>query len=869
MSKDKNKAASPMMLQYLEIKKQYPDTILLYRMGDFYEMFYEDATKASSVLGIVLTKRGNIQGDDIPMCGIPYHSYESYLNRLINNNYKVAICEQLESPEEAKKRGPKSVVKREVVRVITPGTILDDNLLEQNENNFLVAIVTNKNMAAISWVDISTGDFYTKELALEDINGLLYSIPSKEILISSAFNKSLISVDFHKYLNILPSEKYNLLSSKKILEEVFKDNNYIFNELSALEYISCGILVDYIDLTQKTVANLACPKKENDFQNLRLDFFTQRSLEIHQNYSNNKKGTLKSAIDRTCTSMGSRCLTNWLTHPIVDHVKINNRLEAVEFFFKQPDLLKKIRDLLKQVPDVERAISRICLNRGSVLDLSIVRQFLLILLEVRTTLFFTEIPYLLTDIIQSCDSQSTLLTELQQALIEEISIEHKDSNFVKTSYRSDLSHLLFQKNEFMREIKVLESSYKIKTQASALKIQYTSLAGYFIEVPMKQADLLKANPIFLQKQTLTNTIRYTTDEIIKIELQINEATARINQYEQEVLKKLLDLTIQQQNKLYTAAKNIGFLDVIVSFAFLANECNLVKPKISNDDKVLNILEGRHLVVEASLKNQYKDFIPNSCTMNEKSLFLITGPNMSGKSTFLRQNAIIVLLAHIGCFVPATSAEIGICDAIYSRVGASDDLFKGQSTFMVEMLELASILNNATDKSFIILDEVGRGTATYDGLSLAWATTEYIHNKLKSRTIFATHYHELTELEGKLPSLECYYVSLVEHKNEIIFMHQVKKGISGKSYGIEVAKLAGVAKEIVGRAKEILLTLEKNRTIIDNSLPLFDFNRNMDDNEEKEPFLEEHGVLLELKGLEVDNLSPKEALNFLYTLKSKL
>ncbi|MCL2567031.1 MAG: DNA mismatch repair protein MutS [Alphaproteobacteria bacterium] len=851
---------SPMMQQYYNIKKNHKEYLLFFRMGDFFEMFFEDAVIVSKLLGLVLTKKMAGSGQEVSMCGVPVHSYENYLHRLIKHGYNVALCDQLESPEDAKKRSAKELVRRDVVKIITPGTITEEALLERDSYNYLVCIARENNKFALAWMDISNGDFYVESTDLENINSLLYKIQPKEILLSAGEDKSFLFDEFKLLITSTPREKFNLQACLNRLNQAFSSNFLAAANLEKLEKIVCGVLLYYIELTQKDSLGITPPKKDHSSKYMRLDAFTRNSLEIEKSSSGSKQGSLKAAIDLTKTSQGSRLLGTWLNSPLKSVPVINQRHDAVAYFIDNQDILSKIRNILQNTGDVERALGRIMLKKATVAELAAMREFLRNLESIRAMLLTKKLPEILENIINDFYFESNLQSSLEDAIVEDIG-SSRESGFLKSGFNAVFEEFISRKDKFLQDIISLQEKYIVETAVNNLKIVYNNVDGYFIEVPLKQSPKILHTHNLTHKKNTTTAVRYSSTELDNLSFEIEQVEKKAQDVEKQIFNSLVAEIIADSEFLRIASKSLASLDVLSSFAILAIDGNLVRPVI-DDTEIFAIEKGRHLVVEKSInKNNAAGspafFTPNSCIMNEKNIFLITGPNMSGKSTYLRQNALFIILAQSGCFVPAVSARIGVCDAIFSRVGASDDLFKGQSTFMVEMLELATILNYATRKSFVILDEIGRGTSTYDGLSIAWATLEYINSKLNARTLFATHYHELIELETKLEKLECYYVNVVEENDKIIFMHALSRGAVSKSYGIEVAKIAGLPAGVIKNSQNILNKLEKAEKDI---LPLFDFAADASAIEKESP-VDEY-----LYRLELDNLTPKEALNILYEIK---
>ncbi len=873
MKKDENRVAelSPVMQQYLRIKEAHRDYILFFRMGDFYEMFMSDAILASGVLGIILTRKIVGGGKEIEMCGVPVHSYESYLNRLIKRGYSVAICDQLETPEEAKKRGYKSIVNRDVVRIITPGTIIEEALLEQSSYNYLAAVVVQQKKVALAWIDISSGDFYVESFAQADLNSALNKILPKEILISDSMDKELLFEDFRLLTTVVGKNNFEKKSCLDALQRVFDSKALILDSLEEIEKIACGIILQYVELTQKSVINVSLPKKDYSSTYLRMDSFTRRSLEINQSYSGEKEGSLREAMDYTLTPQGSRLLGQWINNPLKDIKQIEERLLVVDFFVSNPEVLQKLRNSLQKIGDVERAIGRIVLNKGSVLDLGVLRTCFKTMIEIRGVFFRQVMPGPLENLLASLGKHGALYHLLEEKIIPGLSIAEKETGFLNPRGSLNYNQARERHKELLLQVSHLQEKYTLKLNIPNLKILNTAVAGFFIETPLKHAVAISTNSHFKHKSTNATTVRYTTDELRDLEGHIAKTLDLIDGIEKDILRNLFAEIVKEREALQLSAKVIANLDVFASFASFAIDMDLVRPSLDTSNNLF-IKEGRHIVVQKRLKElSATSFVPNDCFMdNNKNIFLISGPNMSGKSTFLRQNAVIIIIAQIGSFVPAREAKIGVVDSIFSRVGASDDLFKGQSTFMVEMIELATILNYATANSFLILDEIGRGTSTYDGLSIAYATLEYINSTLKAKSLFATHYHELTSLEGSLDKLECYYVKVIEERNKIVFMHSLHRGVSGKSYGIEVAKMAGLPDFVIKRARTVLAELEEKskRDLGKQELPLFACNynaNNLESGNQDNLSVDYKKLVDEIEILDVDNLTPKEALEIIYRL----
>ena len=851
---------TPMMKQYLDIKSEHPNMILFYRMGDFYEMFFEDATIAAPILAITLTKRGQHQNQDIPMCGVPFHSSDNYIAKLIEAGYKVAICEQLESPQEAKKRGAKSVVKREVVRIITPGTITEDNLLKNAGSNFLLAIGSHKEQIATAWTDISTGEFYVSQSNDKSLSNDLARIAAQEILISDKlYRQDNISLALNDYKRLITIQANNLFELSKAEHKIQQYYNVISSEVFGLytpaELIACGALLEYVELTQKTSQlKISSPSRLNNTFFMSIDGATRINLELNRTMSGEKRGSLLHLIDKTKTNSGTRLLSHYLAAPLVDVEAINNRLNLVEFFLKSTQLRSEQNELFKQIGDIERAVARFSFNRGGPRDLEIICFSLRVADQILANFayFEEEVPETLKSHLSNLGGFDELFSELNSALTQDLPVLARDGGFIKNGYNPRLDQLRDLKENSKQRLQDLKQKYVRETGITSLKINYNNVIGYFIDITPQHAS--KMSEQFIHRQTLANSVRYTSIELRELESELLNLTDNIIKIELNLYAELVNKILERSEALLLFSYSIAVIDVAMSLAELSEENNYCRP-ILNNSLEFDIQEGRHPVIEISLNKQKQEFIANDCHLNQgKNLWLITGPNMAGKSTYLRQNALISIMAQIGSFVPAKSAIIGIVDKIYSRVGAADDLARGRSTFMVEMVETANILNNATNRSLIILDEIGRGTSTYDGVSIASSCLEYIHNNLKCRALFATHYHELTNLQAQLESLVCYTMQIKEWQDKVIFMHKIISGIADKSYGIHVAELAGLPRSVITRAKYILTSLEQSK---DHSINI-DITSNIN--------TQEHPTLEFIRTLDVDELSPKEALEILYKIK---
>ncbi|MHC3898365.1 UNVERIFIED_CONTAM: DNA mismatch repair protein MutS [Wolbachia endosymbiont of Nasonia longicornis] len=822
---------TPVMEQYLHLKAQYTDHLLFYRLGDFYELFFDDAIKAAKLLNIVLTKRGNSNGQEIPMCGVPAHSSESYLHKLIDLGFKVAICDQLETADEAKKRGYKSIVKRDVVRVVTPGTIIEDSLLEDKSNNYLASIVEQNDEYAISWLELSTGKFFHTLTSLKALDSDLLRISPRELLISEKF------IEDEKIRSILKNYKILITQHAQSFFEYSKSHRtlcefYKIRELgsignfSKVEIMACGALLEYVRVTQRgSIPRLEFPKTYKQQNFMLIDASARRNLELFSTQFGEKKGSLISVIDHTVTASGGRLLKQMLASPLACSKAINLRLSTAQFFVNNHEPRRKIREILSNIPDIERSLSRLILGRGSPKDMNLLKIGLGKTLELSEFLckiesgengslpqqyvIQTEIQPAsragmtaksdeseLSTIHKSLGNHKDLFELLNSAILDNNLSSVKEGGFIHSKYNSELSELSYILNNSNKLITKLRESYRDLTGIAALKILHNNILGYYVEV---SANHKITSDIFIHRQSLANSMRYTTNELKELENKILTARDAAIGLEMKIFSEMCSEVAKESEKIALAANALAKLDIRTAFAELAVQNNYVKP-IIDDSKEFNICSGRHPVVEVNDK-----FIANS--INLAGIHLITGPNMAGKSTFLRQNALIAVLAHMGSFVPAESAHIGVIDKIFSRVGATDNITAGYSTFMVEMIETATIVNQATDRSLVILDEIGRGTGVYDGLSIAQAVIEHIHNINKCRAIFATHYHELTKVGEYLENVKCFCMKIKEWKGEVIFLHEVIEGIADESYGIHVAKLAGFPDSVLNRAREVFEELK--------------------------------------------------------------
>jgi len=876
-----------MMRQYLEIRdgvrRDYKDALLFYRMGDFYELFFEDAEIAARELDITLTKRGKHDGGEIPMAGVPWHQSEPYLHKLIAAGHVVAVCEQSETPAEAKKRGGhKAVVNRDVVRLVTPGTLTEEALLDTRTNNYLAAIARAKGSFAVAWMDMSTGEFYTQPVEDSGLGTVLSRLQASEVLIAdevladASLQRNLS--EFRKILKPQPAPLFNSMNGAQRLQTLYNVSSLGgLGDFSKAEVAAAGALVNYVELTQKgklpQIQNLSQVKAASVME---IDGATLRNLEILKTQNGTRKGSLLETIDRTVTAGGGRLLTRWLSAPLTDPGAIKGRHTTVAALMDQPDFLREVRTILQACPDLERSLSRITLDRASPRDLAAIRDGLKTTQALKN-LARTHAPAgeELNTLIDTLGFHAEMIDLLERALKTDLPLLARDGNFVKKGYSAELDEFQDLRDNSKKLIAALQGKYARQSNVANLKIKHNNVLGYFVEVSPKQADNmntppegLEASP-FIHRQTLASAVRFSTTELAEIEQKMTKAADRALGIEMEIFKDLTARIVNHATATQHTAGVLATLDVLASFAVLARDEDYVRPTI-DDTKTFVIEQGRHPVVEAALKREAVTFISNDADLSgHGSLWLLTGPNMAGKSTFLRQNALIAVLAQAGCFVPAKSAHIGIIDKLFSRVGAADDLARGRSTFMVEMIETAAILNQATAKSLVILDEIGRGTATFDGLSIAWATLEHLHNTSHCRGLFATHYHELTQLCETLKSLTCHTMKVKDVNGKIVFLHEVEAGTADRSYGIHVAELAGLPAPVITRAEQILQTLESSKTSQSEPLPLFQTPLDTPEVEAPKPAPIWEELHTKLATLNPDQLTPKQALDTLYQLKEAL
>ena len=894
---------TPMMEQYIEIKAANPDCLLFYRMGDFYELFFNDAEIASRALGIVLTKRGKHLGRDIPMCGVPIERADEYLHRLIALGHRVAVCEQLEDPAEARKRGAKSVVRRDVVRLVTAGTLTEDSLLDARSNNYLLALARARASAeedrfALGWIDISTGEFRVGECDRATLAAEIARIEPGEIIVSDAFYSDH---EFAPYLRSLPAvmpltrDVFDGATAERRLAAFFGvATTASFGAFSRVELTAAAAAVTYIERTQVGKhPPLAPPIREAAGATLTIDAATRSNLELIRTLGGERRGSLLAAIDRTVTAAGSRLLAQRLAAPLTDPAEIGHRFDAVSAFVSDGVARADLRERLKAAPDLARALTRIVIGRGGPRDLAAIRDGIFAAAAIAARI--AALPDLPRDLTRAVEAlrrpDGALAAELSRALADELPAFRRDGGFVRAGYEPALDEARALRDESRRVIAALQVRYADTTGIRSLKIRHNNVLGYFVDVTAQHGEKLLAAPLsatFIHRQTLAGQVRFTTTELGELEAKIANAADRALALELEIFDRLAAAVGAASVAIQQAADALAIADVASALASLAVERDYVRPDV-DDSLAFAIAAGRHPVVEQALASDGGPFVANDCDLSSPPpphppplaeegkqgagrIWLMTGPNMAGKSTFLRQNALIAVLAQMGSFVPARAARIGVVDRLFSRVGAADDLARGRSTFMVEMVETAAILNQAGERALVILDEIGRGTSTFDGLSIAWATIEHLHENNRCRALFATHFHEMTALAAKLPRLHNATMRVKEWQGEVVFLHEVVPGAADRSYGIQVAKLAGLPSSVIERAKLVLAQLEAEdrispaRKLIDD-LPLFAAARPA---APPAPADSARNALIEaLAALHPDEMSPRDALEALYALKAQL
>ena len=876
---------SPMMQHYLQTKDENKDCILFYRLGDFYELFFDDARVASRELELTLTGKACGLEERAPMCGVPFHAVDAYLNKLVSRGFKVAICEQVEDPKLAK-----GIVKREVTRIVTPGTNLNMQALEESKNNYIMSIIYTSDKIGISVADVTTGDYYLTEVEnLKEAMDEIGKYAPSEIICNEAFNVSGADIDELKnrlqiFVNPLESRYFDEDSAKKLLMKHFKVSSLIGLGIDDFPngIVAAGALLQYlIDMQKSDISNITHVYPYLSSKYMLLDSSPRRNIELVETMRDKqKRGTLLWVLDKTKTAMGARTLRGFIEQPLIDKSELLLRQGAVETLFKNVVTREEIREYLGPIYDLERLMSKIIFKTANPRDLLAFRNSIKMIPAIKTSLSDVVEDKELLDIFEKLDSLTDIYELIDKAIVEEPPLAIKESGIIKDGFDADIDHFREAGTNGKSWLAKMEEEEKEKTGIKNLRIKYSNVFGYSFEVTNSFKD--KVPDYFIRKQTLTNCERYTTPDLKELEDTILNAQDKLNNLEYEMFCKIRDSIALEIDRIQSTAKAIALLDVFASLAYVAEKNHYVKPSI-NDKGIINIKEGRHPVVEQML-DAADMFISNDTYLDNKKhcISIITGPNMAGKSTYMRQTALIVLMAQIGSFVPADKADMCIVDRIFTRVGASDDLGSGQSTFMVEMNEVANILRNATPDSLLILDEIGRGTSTYDGLAIAWAVTEHISNRkiLGAKTLFATHYHELTELEGKMDNVNNYCIAVKENGDDIVFLRKIIKGGADKSYGIQVAKLAGVPDMVIDRAKEIVAELTDNditqkvQSIAkdnknDKKVKVFHYDDVDIDQMSLFDTVTDEDVLKRLKELDITTLTPMDALNTLYKLQSDL
>ena len=874
---------SPMMQHYLQTKEEYPDCILFYRLGDFYEMFFEDAKIVSRELELTLTGKSCGQEERAPMCGVPFHAYESYMNRLVAKGYKVAICEQMEDPKQAK-----GMVRREVIRVVTPGTNINEQALDEGKNNYIMCIVSLSDQFGVATADITTGDFFVTEVdSKRRLLDEIYKFSPTEVVCNEALFMSGLDIDDLKnrvgiVLYSLENWYFDDSLCENTLKEHFRVNSLEGLGLADLEcgMIASGSLLKYLYETQKnSLEQISAIHPYTTGKFMVLDSSTRRNLELVETLREKaKRGSLLWVLDKTKTAMGARMLRSFVEQPLIEKEEIEGRLDAIEELMQRAIDREELREYLNPVYDLERLLTRITYQSANPRDLTAFKSSIGMIPHIRGILLELQSKEI-QGICEDMDTLEDLYTLIDAAIEEEPPITVREGGIIKDGYHEEIDRLREAKSQGKNWLAELEAKEREKTGIKNLKIKFNKVFGYYLEVTNSFKDLVP--DYYTRKQTLTNAERYITPELKEMEDMILGAEDKLVQLEYELFRELREQIAKNVVRIQKTAKALAKIDVFASLALISEQNHYCRPSLNQNGRI-DIKNGRHPVVEKMINNDM--FIANDTYLdNQKNrISVITGPNMAGKSTYMRQTALIVLMAQIGCFVPAETADIGIVDRIFTRVGASDDLASGQSTFMVEMTEVANILRNATGNSLLILDEIGRGTSTFDGLSIAWAVVEHISNPklLGAKTLFATHYHELTELEGKLDNVNNYCIAVKEKGDDIVFLRKIVKGGADKSYGIQVAKLAGVPDSVIERAKEIAEELGRH-DIVDFTEILS--NKKNSVTKKKKEHLDEvdltqmslfdavndNDIIEELKEIDVGNLTPIEALNKLYELQNKI
>ena len=867
---------TPVMAQFLDLKAAHPDALLFFRMGDFYELFFEDAGHAAAALDIALTSRGQHQGQDIPMCGVPVQSAEQYFLTLIRKGFRVAIAEQVEDPAEARKRGSKAVVRREVTRLVTPGTLTEESLLDARRHNYLAALARVRGQLALAAADMSTGAFHVAELDEARVPAELARLAPREMLLSEAEAEALSPMIGAEgpALTSRPAGAFASAAGADRVKRLFAVASLDgFGAFTRPELAAMGALVEYLEVTQRgRLPLLSPPRREGAGSVMQIDAATRRNLELTETLSGRREGSLLAAIDRTRSAAGGRLLTARLAAPLTDRAEIAARLDAVAALADDDALRTRLIEALARVPDLDRARGRLALDRGGPRDLASIATGLEAAGGIAAALSAAELPEGLARLIPPLDGHGDLAERLSAALVAEPPLSVADGGFIAPGVDDALDTARRLRDESRQVIAQLQARYAEETGIAALKIRHNNVLGYFVETTMTHEARMQAPPLsetFHYRQRTANTLRFATEELSELEARILRAAGEAQTRERALFETLRGAVIDHAGAVGRAAEALAALDVTAAMADLARERAWSRPEV-DDSRVFHVAGGRHPAVEAALAADGAAFVANDCDLSPDgagaAIRLVTGPNMAGKSTFLRQNALIALLAQSGSFVPAEAAHVGLVTQLFSRVGAADDLARGRSTFMVEMVETAAILNQAGDRALVILDEIGRGTATWDGLSIAWATLEHLHEVNRCRALFATHYHELTSLGDRLSGLANVTATVREWEGEVIFLHEIRAGAADRSYGVQVARLAGLPEAVVTRARDILTSLEaggqgaRPATLIEE-LPLFASRPPPVPAQPSSP------AATRLRDVDPDSLSPRAALELIYELKS--
>ena len=862
---------TPMMEQYWRIKEEHQGALLLFRMGDFYELFFDDAVAAAGALDIALTTRGRHQGKHVPMCGVPAVAVDSYLERLIHKGYQVAVCEQVETPAVARRRGTNAIVERDVIRIVTPGTLVEDTLLDARSANHLAALATAGSAAAVAWIEMSTGSFSVADTAVADLNPLLESVAPAELVVAERLSQDVTLQEelarWKERLVLEPDSRFDSRSGERQLRDLYAVASLDgFGSFSRAELAAMGGLLGYVELTQKgRLPRLAPPVRQEAGQSMLIDQATRRNLELMRTLEGQRQGSLLGVMDRTVTGAGARLLGERLTAPLTDTEAISVRLDAVSMFHEDPDLRRDIRVTLASVPDLERSLARLALSRGNPRDLAAIRDGLTVAGALAARLGPPrDLVFEIAGAVGAIEVAPPVAGDLARLLVDNPPLLARDGGFVRAGYSQELDEARELRDNSRQLVAGLQGAYQKATGVSSLKIRHNNVLGYYVEVASNRATRLD-DQTFIHRQTMANAMRYTTVELGELETAMSRAGDRANALELELFGKASAEVLAEASAIAGTARAVAVIDVAAALADLAVERRYARPVVT-DDLDFAIEDGRHPVVEA-MARESTEFVANGCVLEDDArLWLLTGPNMAGKSTFLRQNALIAVMAQAGSYVPAASARLGVVDRLFSRVGAADDLARGRSTFMVEMVETAAILNQAGERSLVILDEIGRGTATFDGLSIAWAVLEHLHDLNRCRALFATHYHELASLAATLTALRPHSMRVKEWKNDIVFLYEVERGAASRSYGIHVARLAGLPQLVIERAKDVLATIEagdgsSSLARLADDLPLFEVAKRGSRNVAPVSALRQA-----VDDVMPDLITPRQALDVVYRLK---